>query len=57
MFQEVHDKIQHMPTHRARKATDAKLVQKMDKERFAVERQHAEDVRKAATAIRHYRFD
>ena len=57
VFQEVHDKIQHMPTHRARQATDAKLVQKMDKERFAVERQHAEDVRKAATAIRHYRFD
>jgi FtsZ-interacting cell division protein ZipA len=54
---EVHNKIQHMPTHRARKATDAKLVQKMDKERFAVEKEHAAEVREAAMALRHYRFD
>lgn len=57
VFQEVHDKIQHMPTHRARKATDSALVKEMDEERFAVEKQHAGEVRQAATAIRHYRFD
>lgn len=57
VFQEVHDKIQHMPTHRARKATDQEQVQEMDKERLAVEQQHAEEVRQAAMALRHYRFD
>lgn len=57
VFQAVHDKIQHMPTHRARQSTDTKFVQKMDKERFAVEKEHSDEVRRAATAIRHYRFD
>lgn len=57
VFQAVHDKIQHMPTHRARQGTDAKFVQKMDKERFAVEQAHSDEVRRAATAIRHHRFD
>lgn len=57
VFQAVHDKIQHMPTHRARQGTDAKFVQKMDKERFAVEEEHSDEVRRAATAIRHHRFD
>lgn len=57
VFQEVHDKLQHMPTHRARQGTDAKFVQKMDKERFAVEQTHSDEVRRAATAIRHYRFE
>lgn len=57
VFQEVHDKIQHMPTHRARQATDTRLVEKMDKERHAVEQAHSDEVRRAATAIRHHRFD
>ncbi len=57
VFQTVHDKIQHMPTHRARQSTETKFVQKMDKERLAVEKEHADEVRRAATAIRHYRFD
>lgn len=57
VFQTVHDKIQHMPTHRARKNTDAGTVRKLDKERFAVERQHADEIRRAATAIRHHRFE
>ena len=57
VFQEVHDKIQHMPTHRARQATDTRLVEKMDKERHAVEKAHSDEVRRAATAIRHHRFD
>lgn len=57
VFQEVHDKLQHMPTHRARKAAEPDLVQKMDAERYAVEKEHADEIRQAATAIRHVRFD
>lgn len=57
VFQEVHEKIQHMPTHRARQSTDTKFVQKMDKERLAVEELHSDEVRRAATAIRYYQFD
>lgn len=57
VFQEVHDKISHMPTHRARKMTDSQTLEKMDQERLAVEQEHAGDIRQAATTIRHYRFD
>ncbi len=57
VFLEVHDRIQHMPTHRARQQTDTHFVQKMDEERFALERQHADAIRRAATAIRHHEFD
>ena len=34
VFQDVHDQLQHMPTHRARQATETKFVEKMDKERL-----------------------
>lgn len=57
VFQQVHDKISHMPTHRARKNTDSQTLEKMDQERLEVEEEHAEDIRQAATTIRHYRFD
>ncbi|MCW9010078.1 DUF2489 domain-containing protein, partial [Marinobacter sp.] len=57
VFQTVHDKIQHMPTHRARKNTDSATIREMDKERFAVEREYSDEIRRAATAIRHHRFD
>lgn len=56
VFQEVHDQIQHMPTHRARQETDARFVEKMDRERLAVEQEHADAIRRAATAIRHHPF-
>ncbi|MBZ2170377.1 DUF2489 domain-containing protein [Marinobacter sp. F4216] len=56
VFQQVHDKLQHMPTHRARKATDKKLVAKMDKERFAVEKEYGEAIQQAASAIRQHTF-
>ena len=56
VFQEVHDQIQHMPTHRARQETDARFVDKMDRERLAVEEEHADAIRRAATAIRHHPF-
>jgi len=57
VFQQVHDKIQHMPTHRARKAESPEQIQAMDEERFAIEKQHASEIREAAAAIRNYRFD
>ncbi len=56
VFQQVHDQLQHMPTHRARQATDTRFVEKMDRERFAVEKQHADEIRRAATALRLHRF-
>lgn len=57
VFLEVHDKLEHMPTHRARKAAEPELIQKMDIERLEVEKAHAGDIRRAAMAIRHFRFD
>lgn len=57
IFQQVHDKLQHMPTHRARQATETKFVEKMDKERFEVEKANADEIKRAATAIRNYAFD
>ena len=56
VFQKVHDQLQHMPTHRARQATEAKFVEKMDKERFEVEQKHADEIRRAATALRYHSF-
>ncbi|AOY88975.1 hypothetical protein BKP64_12820 [Marinobacter salinus] len=56
VFLVVHEKLQHMPTHRARQATETRFVQKMDKERFEVEEIHADEIRRAATAIRHHQF-
>jgi len=56
VFLEVHNKLQHMPTHRTRQATETRFVEKMDKERFAVEQEHADAIRRAATAIRHHPF-
>lgn len=56
IFQEMHDQMQHMPTHRARQQTDTRFVRKMDEERFALEQTHADAIRRAATAIRHHTF-
>ncbi|AKO51499.1 hypothetical protein ABA45_02900 [Marinobacter psychrophilus] len=56
VFQQVHDKLQHMPTHQARLETEPKFVSKMDKERYAIEQGHADEIRLAATAIRAYVF-
>lgn len=52
VFQEVHDLIQHMPTHQARQDTDTRFVEKMDKERLAVEQAHADRIKEAAMALR-----
>lgn len=56
VFQQVHDELRYMPTHRARQNTDKKFIRKMDKERFAVEGRHADAIRRAATALRQHSF-
>ncbi len=56
IFQTVHDKIQHMPTHQARQETETKFVEKMDEERAAVEEEHADAIRRAATALKEHAF-
>ncbi|WP_336367351.1 DUF2489 domain-containing protein [Marinobacter sp. C2H3] len=57
IFQTVHDKLAHMPTHEARQATERRFIEKLDEERFDVEKTHADEIRRAATAIRHYQFE
>jgi len=56
VFQEVHDLIQHMPTHQARQDTETRFVEKMDKERLAIEEAHASRIHEAAVALRHHSF-
>ena len=56
VFLEVYEQLRHMPTHQARQDTEARFVDKMDKERFEVEERHADEIRRAATAIRHHAF-
>lgn len=56
IFREINDRIEHMPTHEERQQTDQHFVRKMDQERFALEKEHADAIRRAATAIRHYQF-
>lgn len=56
VFMEVYEQLRHMPTHQARQDTEARFVEKMDKERFSVEKRHADEIRRAATAIRNHSF-
>lgn len=56
IFQEMHDHIDHMPTHEARQETDPQFIRKLDEQRFALEREHSDSIRRAATAIRHHSF-
>ncbi|MGM0767781.1 MAG: DUF2489 domain-containing protein [Pseudomonadota bacterium] len=56
VFREVSDQLQHMPTHRARQATETRFIEKMDRERLALEAQHADAIRRAATALRQHPF-
>lgn len=57
VFLDIHNKLDHMPTHRARQRTDARFLEKMDKERQDLEVEHGDAIRRAATAIRHHAFD
>lgn len=57
IFQEIHNHLEHMPTHQARQDTDMRFVQKMDRERYALEAKHADSIRRAATALRVHPFE
>ncbi|MEX2474781.1 DUF2489 domain-containing protein [Marinobacter sp.] len=56
VFREVHDQIQHMPTHRARQATDSRFIEKMDRERLEIEARNSDAIRRAAAALRQHDF-
>ncbi|WP_100639268.1 DUF2489 domain-containing protein [Marinobacter salexigens] len=56
VFMKVYEQLRHMPTHQARQNTEARFVEKMDKERFEVEERYADEIRRAATAIRNHGF-
>ncbi|MFP3976296.1 MULTISPECIES: DUF2489 domain-containing protein [Marinobacter] len=56
VFMDVYEQLRHMPTHQARQNTETRFVEKMDKERFEVERRHTDEIRRAATAIRNHSF-
>lgn len=56
VFQEMHDALEHMPTHQARQDTASRFVRKLDAQRFELEQTHADAIRRAATAIRHHTF-
>lgn len=56
VIREVSDQLQHMPTHRARQATETRFIEKMDRERLALEARHADAIRRAATALRQHPF-
>lgn len=56
IFQEMHDALQHMPTHQARQDTAARFINKMDEQRFELEKKNADAIRRAATAIRYHAF-
>lgn len=56
VFQDMHDALDHMPTHQSRQDTDPQFLKKMDEQRFALEKEHSDAIRRAATAIRHYNF-
>ena len=48
----MHDLIQHMPTHQARQDTETRFVEKMDRERMAIEEANAGRIREAVAALR-----
>ena len=56
VFQDMHAALDHMPTHQSRQDTDPQFLKKMDEQRFALEKEHSDAIRRAATAIRHYNF-
>jgi len=48
IFEEMYRKTEHMPTHQARKNVDKNFIHKLDQQRFALEKQHRDSIRKAA---------
>jgi hypothetical protein len=51
IFEQMYRDTEHMPTHQARKNTDKNFIHKLDQQRFALEKQHRESIRKAAKEL------
>ena len=51
IFEKMYRKTEHMPTHQARKDVDKNFIHKLDQQRFALEKQHRESIRKAASEL------
>ena len=51
IFELMYRGTEHMPTHQARKDTDKNFLHKLDQQRFALEKQHRESIRKASLAL------
>jgi len=51
IFEQMYRDTEHMPTHQARKNTDKNFIHKLDQQRFALEKQHREAIRKAAKEL------
>ena len=48
VFSNVYEKLEHMPTHAARKQVDKKILFKLDQQRFQIEREYKSEVEAAA---------
>jgi len=51
IFEQMYRDTEHMPTHQARKNTDKNFIHKLDQQRFALEKQHRDSIRKAAEKL------
>jgi hypothetical protein len=54
IFWDMYDRMAHMPTHEARKATNKRFVSKLDSQRFELERKHREEILAAARYLQKY---
>ena len=54
VFEEMYEATRHMPTHQTRMDTDPRFVQKLDRQRHALERQHRDRILEAAHALRQH---
>jgi len=54
IFEEMYLATEHMPTHETRKNTDKHFTDKLDQQRFALEKKHRAAIRSAAKALMDY---
>jgi len=51
VFETMYLATEHMPTHEERKKVDKRFIEKMDQQRFELEKLHKEDILQAAKAL------
>lgn len=51
IFEQMYRDTEHMPTHQARKNTDKNFINKLDQQRFALEKAHRDSIRSASVAL------